>query len=199
MCCVFCATERRMTTTNTIPWRRWEGLISLTNTNTHTPSSSSMISQLIQSLVLCHLRYCSIIWAAATKNEIHKLQLVQNRAARLALHCSKRANIADMHTQLSWFTVEVKLSYNILTFFRNIIFNQTPEYFKQLLNTRDRHNHYTSSGYLIPPSPRTNILKHSAIYRAVMSWSSLPPHITRSQNKWTFKDSPNAADYMTGI
>lgn len=36
--------------------------------------------QIIQSLVLSHLDYCSVVWSSATKNNLHKLQLVQNKA-----------------------------------------------------------------------------------------------------------------------
>jgi hypothetical protein len=34
------------------------------------------------------------------------LQLVQNRAARLALGCTQRANINNMHVNLSWLRVD---------------------------------------------------------------------------------------------
>ena len=41
--------------------------------------------QVLQALVLSHLDYCSVLWSGATKKDLGKLQLVQNRAARLAL------------------------------------------------------------------------------------------------------------------
>lgn len=44
----------------------------------------SIIRQVIQSLVCCHLQSCSVIWSAASKKDIYKLQLVQNGAARRA-------------------------------------------------------------------------------------------------------------------
>jgi hypothetical protein len=37
-------------------------------------------------LVLSHLDYCPVIWSRAAKKDIEKLQLAQNRAARLALN-----------------------------------------------------------------------------------------------------------------
>ncbi len=46
--------------------------------------------QVIQSLVMSHLDYCPEIWSTASKQELNKIQLTQNRAARLALHCSER-------------------------------------------------------------------------------------------------------------
>ena len=36
------------------------------------------------------------------------MQLVQNRAARLALGCTQRANINNMHVNLSWMKEAVK-------------------------------------------------------------------------------------------
>lgn len=49
-----------------------------------------MCRQVVQTLVLCHLDYFSVIWASAPKSELIKLQTDQNRAARLTLNCSYR-------------------------------------------------------------------------------------------------------------
>jgi hypothetical protein len=46
------------------------------------------------------------MWSGATKKDLGKLQLAQNRAARLALGCVQRANINYMHVNLSWLKVE---------------------------------------------------------------------------------------------
>lgn len=48
--------------------------------------------QVIHALVLSHLHFCSSIWSSAAYKELHKLQLVQSGAARLALRCSRRKN-----------------------------------------------------------------------------------------------------------
>jgi len=49
--------------------------------------TNTTIRLLIQSLVLSNLDYCPVIWSSASKQELSTLQLAQNRAARLALHC----------------------------------------------------------------------------------------------------------------
>lgn len=54
--------------------------------------------QVLQALVLSHLDYCSVVWSGATKKDLGKMQLAQNRVARLALGCTQRANIKNMHT-----------------------------------------------------------------------------------------------------
>lgn len=55
-------------------YKRWSSLL--------TPSASL---QVIQALVLFHLVYCPAVWSGAANKELHKLQLVQDRAACLAL------------------------------------------------------------------------------------------------------------------
>ena len=59
------------------------------------------VLQVIQALILSHLDYCSAIWSSAANKELYKLQLVQNRAARLALQCSIRKSTDQMHAYLA--------------------------------------------------------------------------------------------------
>ena len=42
--------------------------------------------QVLQALVLSHLDYCSVVWSGATKKDLGKLLLAQNRATRLDVH-----------------------------------------------------------------------------------------------------------------
>jgi hypothetical protein len=76
--------------------------------------------QVLQALVLSHLDYCSVVWSGGTKKDLGKLQLVQDRAARLALGCTQRANINNMLVNLSWLKVEERLTSSLLVFIRGI-------------------------------------------------------------------------------
>ena len=69
---------------------------------------------------MSHLDYCSVVWSGATKRDLGKLQLAQNRAAQLALKSTRRANINDMHVNLSWLKVEERLTYSLLVFVRGV-------------------------------------------------------------------------------
>ena len=62
--------------------------------------------QVLQALVLSYIDYCSVVCSGATEKDLGKLQLAQNRAARLALGYTQRANINNMHVNLSWLKVE---------------------------------------------------------------------------------------------
>ena len=76
--------------------------------------------QVLQALVLSHLDYCSVVCSGATKKDLRKLQLAQNRAARLAPGCTQRANINHMHVNLSWLKVEERLTSSLLVFIRGV-------------------------------------------------------------------------------
>jgi hypothetical protein len=47
-----------------------------------------------------------VIRSRAAKKEIAKLQLAQNRAARLALDCRYRTDINNVHASLSWLWID---------------------------------------------------------------------------------------------
>lgn len=146
---------------------------------------------IIQSLVLSHLEYCPVIWSSAAKTHIQKLQIAQNKAARLALHCSKRTHIGVMHINLSWGPVEKRLQSRVITFLKNVQFSKKTLYFyDQIVYTRDEHDHKTrqaTSGHLLAPKPRTNLLKSSVTYRAIKEWNSLPNYLAEIESRASFK------------
>ena len=80
----------------------------------------------VRSVVLSHVEYCPVVWSSAVRKHTLKsfglvlsentlkLQVAPNRAARLALICSIRSNVMEMHKKLSRLTVEAKFEYHII-------------------------------------------------------------------------------------
>lgn len=153
--------------------------------------TDTTIKLVIQSLVLSHLDYCPAVWSNTAKQELVKLQLAQNRAARLALHCSIRSNVNEMHERLSWMKVEDRLACSLILYLNNICISRKPiSLFSQLLPTNVRHDHDTrqaiSSRFTLP-QPRTNALRKTVLYRAVVHWNRLPHYLILNRNKVGFK------------
>ena len=92
--------------------------------------NSQLLHQVVCSLILCHLDYCSVVWSAASKSLLNKLQVAQNKAARLVLGCSPRTSVAEMQ-RLTWLRVNDRLSTNVLIYLHRIINTQTPTFFLQ--------------------------------------------------------------------
>ena len=159
--------------------------------------TNATIRLVIQSLVLSNLDYCPVIWSSASKQELGKLQLAQNKAARLALHCSVRTSVDSMHARLSWMRVNERLAYSLIMFLNNVYPSQKPfSLFQQLLAANQRHDYSTrhaSNGHFTFPMPKTNALKKTVMYRAIAYWRVLPPHLTLSRSTFCFKRKLKAA------
>ena len=140
---------------------------------------------------LSHLDYCSVVWSGTTKKNIGKLQRVQNRAARLALCFTIRANVNKMHGKLFWLTVDGRLKASLLGFINKINVWKTPDcLYRQLTLSSNVHTYLTRHAiigkYIIPKS-RTNSKQRTVLYRAMVEWNSLPGHIVKTQNNIGFK------------
>lgn len=153
--------------------------------------SGSTVQLVLQSLVLSCLEYCPTIWSSASKQDLHKLQITQNRAARLALRCNGRSSVEWMHGVLSWMKVDQRLACSLVTFLFNIYHSgKHKNLLFQLQPINARHGYTTRHAMCVHftlPLPRSNALKRTVMYRAIAYWNRLPPNIIRIDNKLRFK------------
>ena len=149
------------------------------------------IPQIVQTLALTHLDYCPMVWSNAAKKDLLKLQLVQNRAARIALSCPKRTNTNKMHSTLGWPSVEDRLHISLLSFVKGIILSRVPAVlYGQLEFSSDVHTYNTrhsSQGLFTLPISKSNSMQHTVMYRAMNKIHSLPLDIIQTKSKSHFK------------
>ena len=154
-----------------------------------TPSS---VVQVVQALVLSHLDYCPVLWSNADKKDIIKLQVAENKAARLALGYNyySRAPTKPMYERQLWLTVEQKVATSLVSLVRNICTNKKPNCLHRRLHfTRDRHTYSTRNavmGRFTTPKPNTDAMRGSVMYRAMSMWNALPYEITVTEGKQSF-------------
>ena len=67
---------------------------------------------IINSLVFSRLFYCSSVWSNTSATNIHKLQLVQNFAARIILGLRKYDHISAGLRSFRWLNVKQRLKVN---------------------------------------------------------------------------------------
>ena len=149
------------------------------------------IDQTTETLVLSHLDYCSIIWSSANQRDLGKLQLAQNRAARLALQCPSRSNVDVMHGKLSWVKVKDGLTVSLIVFLRNIRESKYPTcLYTQLRLSSDTHEyntrHATRGCYQLPKAKKES-MQRTVLYRAMVAWNALPEKIIKDKTKPGFK------------
>lgn len=137
----------------------------------------SVMKKVVQALVLSHLEYCCVIWSNAAQGHLKKLQIAQNRAARVALGCSFRTNVNKMHTTLFWLKVEDKFKMKLLCYMHNARFKNTPRSFvDKLVFSGFCHQHNTrqvSSGNLVVPFSRSNCMRKTVLFRSSYEWNQL--------------------------
>ena len=77
-----------------------------------------LVRPAIQALVLSNLDYCSIVWSTTSLSNIRKLQLVQNKAARVALSCGWRTYVIKMQKSLGWLDVKTRFLSLLMVFIK---------------------------------------------------------------------------------
>ena len=146
--------------------------------------------QVLQVLVLSHLDYGSVVWSGATKKDFRKLQLAQNRAAQLALGCTQRANINNMHVNLSWLKVEERLTSSLLLFMRGIdMLNALSCLSKLLAYSSDTHaypSRHSRRGLFTVLMYRTDYGRCTVLHRAMTTWNIIPHQVAHASSKIRF-------------
>ena len=138
--------------------------------------------QVLQALVLSYLDHCPVMWTSAAKKDLVKLQLAQNRVARLARHCNQRDNIKTIHSSLSWLRVEERLTASLLLFLRNV--NVLKSQLTHCSDTHDYPTRHATRGLFTVSKSRTNSRKCSVLYRDIFAWNSLPSYCSNERKAW---------------
>ena len=104
---------------------------------------------LINSFVSSKLFYCSSVWGNTSKRNLHKLQLVQNFAARVVLGLKKFDHISQGRRSLKRLDVTEKVLFNDLVLVFKCVNGSAPVYLGRYFiersavhnkNTRGRNN-----------------------------------------------------------
>lgn len=99
--------------------------------------------------------YCSSLYFGLQSVHLHRLQLVQNAAARLLTGTGKFASITPVLADLHWLPIKYRIDFKILllTFIKNI----APSYLADLLSLYTPSRALRSSGELVLVQPRSRL------------------------------------------
>ena len=97
------------------------------------------------SMVRSNLEYCSSVWSPHHKDQIHKIEMVQRRAARYTTNRFRNtSSVSSMIDQLQWESLESRRSKIQLTLFFKVIHNFIdipPDNYLTPSTTRTRSTH----------------------------------------------------------
>ena len=86
-------------------------------------------------LVSSRLDYCNSLFRSLSKFNLHKLQCIQNSAARIVSNTSRYTSITPVIKKLHWLPVEQRIMFKTATLVYKFLHTGFPQYFSPYLSS----------------------------------------------------------------
>ena len=129
-----------------------------------------------RSIMISRLDYCNSLLAFTSKQNIHRLQMVQNQLARVVSGSSYRQSAAPILLSLHWLHVQRRIEYKIVNMIFKSRMNSLPEYLSKGLavHTSVRPIRSSLQNTYVVPRVRLEVAKQSFSYAWAKLWKWLP-------------------------
>ena len=155
--------------------------------------SQDALKTLIFAFVLSRIDFCNSLLAGCPKQIIHKLQKVQNNAARLICRTPKSDHISPVLHTLHLLPVEQRIEYKLLLLAFKSVNNDGPSYLSDLLKfyipSRQLHSSSDTRLLRISSFSLKSCWQRKFSYQASVLWNSLPISLHPSNSTSAFKSA----------
>uniref|UniRef100_A0A669EEK3 Reverse transcriptase domain-containing protein n=1 Tax=Oreochromis niloticus TaxID=8128 RepID=A0A669EEK3_ORENI len=95
---------------------------------------ANVFERVIHLFLTCRLDYCNSLYYGLDQATIHRLQMVQNAAARLLTGTKRREHITPVLASLHWPPVSYRIQFKVLLFVFKSLNARAPPYLSELLS-----------------------------------------------------------------
>ena len=148
--------------------------------------------KLVHAFVMCYIDYCNSLLYGLPDNQLQKLQIIQNAAARLVTKTKKYESISPVLRALHWLPIRSRIEFKILLLAYQCFHKIAPSYLSELLVRYEPRRVLRSSRadlYIIPPISTNYYGKRSFEHAAPELWNSIPYDIKHASTIGKFKTS----------
>ena len=153
--------------------------------------SEEATKKLVSAFVISKLDYCNSLFAAIPDGKLHRLQQIQNHAARLVKQISKKESITPVLMDLHWLPVKARIQYKILVYAYQCLNEESfPSYLSSNITFYRPPRALRSATKLTLNKPKANLRyygERSFFYTGPDLWNRLPFDIQNANSLSNFK------------
>ena len=140
-------------------------------------------------MVRSNLEYCSSVWNPHHKDQVHKVEMVQRRAARFTTNRYRNtSSVSSMLDHLQWESLEARRSKIQLTLFYKVVHDLVDVPASQYLTPSTARTRSSHTKKFRQFSPSTDCFKFSFFPRTIPLWNSLPAVTAEAPSLVSFKE-----------
>ena len=152
--------------------------------------TESTTKQLVQSLVISRLDYCNNLLCGVTSELLGRLQVVQNKAARLITRSRKCDHITPFLYDLHWLPVDARIDFKTMVMVYKSLHDQAPGYLRELLDMYIPHRTLRSADkefLVVPRAKHRTIGDRAFCVYAPNKWNGLPLNVKSCSSLSAFR------------